>query len=169
VVRLSTEHLELIACKAELADALPNDRSRAEEILEAALPEGWPDEELMGLIPITGRTTLGYGIWVVVDRARGVVVGSAGFVGDPQDGEVELGYGIHPSFRGLGYATEASKALVDWALAQEDVREVVAECEQSNIPSVRVLEKVGLERHGERGSRVLWSSRTNRVPAELLP
>jgi len=105
----------------------------------------------------------------VVDPARGVVVGSAGFVGDPQDGKVELGYGIHPSFRRLGYATEASKALVDWALVREAVREVVAECERSNIPSVRVLEKVGMERHGERGSRVLWSSRTNRVPAELLP
>ena len=168
-MRLSTDRLELVACEPELADALPNDRGRAEEILAAALPEGWPDEELMGLLPITCKTTLGYGIWVVVDRARGAVVGSAGFVGDPQDGKVELGYGIHPSFRGLGYATEASKALVDWALVREAVREVVAECERSNIPSVRVLEKVGMERHGERGSRVLWSSRTNRVPAELLP
>src|SRR6266511_5061986 len=71
--------------------------------LPISLPEGWPDEELIGLLPITGKTTLGYGIWVVVDPARGVVVGSAGFVGDPQDGGVELGYGIHPSFRGLGY------------------------------------------------------------------
>ncbi|HEX9350444.1 MAG TPA: GNAT family N-acetyltransferase [Gaiellaceae bacterium] len=157
-MRLSTDRLELVACKPELADALPNDRGRAEEILEAALPEGWPDEELIGLLPITGKTTLGYGIWVVVDPARGDV-GSAGFVGDPQDGEVELGYGIHPHFRGLGYATEASKALVDWALAQEDVRAVVAESEQSNVPSVRVLEKVGMARNGERGSRHLWASR----------
>lgn len=158
-MRLSTERLELVACKPELADVLPYDRGRAEEILEAALPEGWPDEELLGLLPITGKSAPGYGIWVVVDPARGVVVGSAGFVGDPQDGEVELGYGIHPSYRRLGYATEASKALVQWALAQEDVREVVAECEQSNIASVRVLEKVGMERIGERGPRHLWASR----------
>jgi [ribosomal protein S5]-alanine N-acetyltransferase len=159
-VRLSTERLELVACQPELADVLPHDRARAEEILEAGLPEGWPDEELLGLLPITGKTTLGYGIWVVVDPARGVVVGSAGFVGDPQDGKVELGYGIHPSYRGLGYATEASKALVAWALAREAVQAVVAECECSNVPSVRVLEKVGMERRGERGPRLLWSSRS---------
>jgi len=159
-VRLSTERLELVACQPELADALPKDRCRAEEILEAALPEDWPDETLLGLLPITGKTTPGYGIWVVVDPALGVVVGSAGFVGDPQDGAIELGYGIHPSYRGLGYATEASKALVEWALAQEAVREVVAECEQTNVPSARVLEKVGMERSGERGPRLLWSSRS---------
>jgi len=158
-VRIATERLLLVACESELADALQGDRGRAGELLEASLPEGWPDDELAELLPITSTTALGFGIWVVVDPARGVVVGSAGFVGDPKDGEIELGYGIHPSYRGLGYATEAASALVQWALAQGTVREVVAECEESNVPSVRVLEKVGLERNGERGPRLLWSSR----------
>ena len=160
-MRLSTERLELVACEPELADALlPNDRRRAQEILEAMLPEGWPDEELMGLLPITDKTTPGFGIWVVLDRARRVVVGSAGFVGDPTDGKVELGYGMHPSSRGLGYATAAAAALVQWALAQDRVREVVAECERSNAPSVRVLEKLGMKRTGARGPRILWSAST---------
>ena len=59
-----------------------------------AVPEGWPDEELQGLLEVyeprlrSDPTLLGFGPWVAI--AAGEVVGSAGFVGRPNEqGEVE--------------------------------------------------------------------------------
>jgi len=70
----------------ELLEALPS-RESAGAVLGAAVPEGWPDEELQGLLeayePQLRRdpSLLGLGPWVVI--AAGEVVGSAGFVGRP--------------------------------------------------------------------------------------
>jgi [ribosomal protein S5]-alanine N-acetyltransferase len=156
-VRLETERLELVACTAQLAEALQGDRERAAELLDAELPKGWPDEELTGLLASMKPAAL-HLAWIAIESDRQVVVGSAGFTGEPKDGAVELGYGIHDGYRNSGYATEAASALVHWALRQDGIREVVSECEQSNPASARVLEKVGLNRVGDRGSVVLWST-----------
>jgi len=87
----------------------------------------------------------------LVARDEDSVVGSAGFMGKrPDNGEpIELGYGVHPDYRNRGYATEATRALVEWALAQPPVERVVAKCDPANAPSVRVLEKIGMTRGGE--------------------
>ena len=93
----------------------------------------------------------GYGVWIVFRGDE--VVGDAGFHSPPVDGEVELGYSILPGHRGQGYATEAARALVEWALSQPDVERVVAGA-PDNEASMRVLEKIGMRRLG--GDR--WST-----------
>jgi len=72
------------------------------------------------------------------------VVGGVGFFGPPQDGRVEIGYGIVESRRCRGYATEAVIAVLEYGFTQPDVLEVVASADLDNHPSIRVLEKAGL-------------------------
>jgi RimJ/RimL family protein N-acetyltransferase len=146
----------------ELFEAFPS-RESAGAVLGAAVPEGWPDAELQGLLeayePQLRRdpSLLGFGPWIVI--AAGEVVGSAGFVGLPNErGEVELGYGILEGHRNRGYATEAARALVAWALAQPNVEQVVARSELSNDASNRVLEKLGLTRVRPEGGEARWIS-----------
>ena len=146
----------------ELFEALPS-RESAGAVLGAAVPEGWPDEELQGLLEVyeprlrNDPTLLGFGPWVAI--AAGEVVGSAGFVGRPNErGEVELGYGILEGHRNRGYATEAARALVAWALTQPNVEQVVARSERSNDASNRVLEKLGLTRVRAEGGEARWIS-----------
>ena len=118
-LRLETDRLVLLALTAELVEAL-KDRAAATSVFGAAIPAGWPDTELAGLLEIYGpwiaedTERLGYGPWVLIARNEGSVVGSAGFMGkQPENGEpIELGYGVHPNFRNRGYATEATQALV---------------------------------------------------------
>ncbi len=74
------------------------------------------------------------------------------------DGAVELGFGIAEAHRRRGYATEAAAALLDWALARPDVTRVVARCDPGNEPSVRTLERIGLEQTGMTGSLLAWTS-----------
>jgi [ribosomal protein S5]-alanine N-acetyltransferase len=80
---------------------------------------------------------------LVVERDSGLVVGSIGLFWPPNDGVLEIGYGIVPSRRGRGYAAEATRALTDHAFTAPGVHAVHAEVEPSNPASVRVLEKAG--------------------------
>lgn len=81
--------------------------------------------------------------------ADGTVVGGIGFKGTPdEDGLVEVGYGIDAAYRRTGYATEAVKGMVRWALGQPGVRCVTAQTEPDNEISQKVLLNCGLVRDG---------------------
>ncbi|GHC44661.1 GNAT family N-acetyltransferase [Streptomyces cinnamoneus] len=88
-----------------------------------------------------------YGHRLIIERDSGLVVGSIGLFWPPAEGALELGYGVVASRRGRGYATEATRALADFALAAPGVHTVTAGVELSNPASVRVLEKAGFERY----------------------
>jgi RimJ/RimL family protein N-acetyltransferase len=64
---------------------------------------------------------------------------------------------------GRGYATEAARALVGWALGQPDVTAVVAACDAGNAPSIRVLEHVGFTRTSEHGDKLSWRLGSSRA------
>ena len=162
-LHLDTERLVLIACSLAVADALVSDRAEAERLLGVALAPDWPDSELLEFLPLYSRylrehpDALGYGAWLLVERESGMVVGSAGFRGLPkEEGEIEIGYGIHPDYRGRGYAPEAVRALLAWGLAQPGVERVTAHCDPANLPSLRVVAKVGMSADGERDGLTRW-------------
>ena len=91
--------------------------------------------------------TLGF---AVVHRDDALVIGSAAFKGAPdEDGVVEIAYGIAPSYEGHGYATEAAKALVQFALERVDVTSIRAHTKPENNASGRVLAKSGFQQLGE--------------------
>ena len=98
----------------------------------------------------------------VIERASRTAIGQIGTKGQPDEaGRIEIGYGMNPSSWGQGYATEAVGALIAFLLAQPNVRTVTAETLPNNIGSIRVLEKLGFVRTGERfdeedGDLVLW-------------
>ncbi|HEX6346957.1 GNAT family N-acetyltransferase [Umezawaea sp.] len=89
----------------------------------------------------------GFGFFAVEDGTGGFL-GWVHFRGRPDDppGQVELGYRLVRSAWGRGYATEASKALVDKGFAELGVQRVYAETMVVNTGSRRVMEKCGLER-----------------------
>ncbi|HEY2983805.1 MAG TPA: GNAT family N-acetyltransferase [Jatrophihabitantaceae bacterium] len=110
-------------------------------------------------VPASGREQ-DFGQRLVVERSTKLVVGGAGFFGPPDaDGRTELGYGIVPSRRGRGYATEAVLSLVRFGLADPDAVELFAGVELANVPSVRVLEKAGMLRISETGSEATYAVR----------
>jgi RimJ/RimL family protein N-acetyltransferase len=88
--------------------------------------------------------------FTIVDRATEEIVGSCGYKGAPDsDGIVEIAYGIHPPFRGRGYATEAAGALTTFAFLSGDVKVVRAHTKPYRDASARVLEKCGFRSVGE--------------------
>ena len=91
--------------------------------------------------------TIGF---AVVHRDDGCVIGSAGFKGPPtEEGVAEIAYGIAPGYQGRGYATEAARALVAFALERVDVTAIRAHTMPENNASGRVLAKSGFQQLGE--------------------
>ena len=88
----------------------------------------------------------GYGTWATIEKSTGQFIGWVSLRpkdGDPPD-EPELGYRLRKSAWGQGYATEASRALIDKAFGELGARRVYAESMAVNTPSRRVMERVGL-------------------------
>jgi len=164
-LRLGTARLELVPFSGELIGVL-GDRLSTARVIGADVPEGWPDDQLSELLRVYAPwiaedpARLGFGPWIVIAREQSSVVGSAGFLETPkEDKAIELGFGIHPRFRNRGYAAEAARRLVEWGLAQPSVEKIVARCDPSNAASIRVLEKVGMNRVGHVEELLLWEAR----------
>jgi RimJ/RimL family protein N-acetyltransferase len=101
-----------------------------------------------------------HGIRIVQDRTSGEFFGW-GFIRPAtaskiaaeldwtRSDEVEIGYRYRRSAWGRGIATEAALPLVRLALDDPDTSAIVATALARNAGSLRVLEKLGLERVGE--------------------
>ena len=82
-------------------------------------------------------------MYLIRRRSDGSAVGGIGFFGPPDGtGTVEFGYGLVPSARGAGLATEAVELALQHA-ADNGARAVVADTDITNVASQRVLEKNG--------------------------
>ncbi len=103
----------------------------------------------------------GLGVLLAIDRATGEILGDCFVVpvmrsgADPKDlrdrgPEVELGYRLKRSAWGKGYATEAARAVLEWALGPDGPRlsEVIGLTYPENAASQKVLLKAGFERKG---------------------
>ncbi|WP_049567552.1 GNAT family N-acetyltransferase [Nonomuraea sp. SBT364] len=117
--------------------------------------DGWADDfpaegdrVIAGVIAGQPDLIGAYGHRQIAERESGLVIGSIGLFWPPADGIVELGYGIVPSRRRRGYASEATLAMVEFALTAPEIDVVRATVELANVASVRVLEKAGLHRTG---------------------
>lgn len=100
---------------------------------------------------------LWYTNWQIILKSEKVSIGSTCFKGKVDEkGEVEIGYGTDPGYRNKGYMTEAVTAICRWALKQEGVMAVIAETENDNIASHRVLEKIGIRKYRESGDCTWW-------------
>jgi RimJ/RimL family protein N-acetyltransferase len=77
-------------------------------------------------------------------REDGLAIGGAGFHGTPDaNGSVTIGYGLIPSVRGKGYASEALRALLALARAH-GITSVQGDTDHDNTASQHVMAAVGM-------------------------
>jgi ribosomal-protein-alanine N-acetyltransferase len=158
-----TPRLRLVLTTGEIALASLTDRGIASTLIGAEVPEGWPEIHLRNFFPIlierlvNDPDGLQWAPRAIVLADENMVIGDIGVHAPPdRDGEVEFGYSLLPPYRGHGYATEASRALIAWAFARPGIRAIRATCDVANTASIRVLEKSGMTRVSEKGEGVTW-------------
>ncbi len=158
--QLETPRLSLVPITVKLVeDVLADRRDSVESLLRAKMPSQWPGRALVerafwaSLERIRANPDLRlWGDRVMVTRGAACkVVGSVVFHGGPdEEGVVEVAYGVEEESQGNGYATEAVKVSVDWALSHPSVRVVRATTPPWHVPSKRVLTKCGFREVGVR-------------------
>src|SRR3954466_9244629 len=169
---LITERLRLVPIDLAMVEGvMRRDRAAAEAALDAALraggvhadacarfPDAWPNEELVArafpfsldAIRAAPDTRLWGDSLVLPLDGPPRVVGSVVFKGRPEDGIAEVAYGVEDGSRGLGLATEATLASVEWALEQEGIEAVQATTFPWHHASLGVIRKLGMTPCGTR-------------------
>jgi RimJ/RimL family protein N-acetyltransferase len=85
-----------------------------------------------------------FGNYEIRRREDGYAIGGIGFHGAPDgNGRVTIGYGLSPSVRGNGYASEALRALLTLARAR-GVTRVDGDTTHDNLASQHVMTAAGL-------------------------
>ena len=87
----------------------------------------------------------GYGRWATFLKKDMQFIGWAGLAYLWEFDEIDLGYRFLPKYWGMGYATEASFAILAYGFNQLDIKSIVAIAMEENKASIRVMEKVGMK------------------------
>ncbi|MBS2018667.1 MAG: GNAT family N-acetyltransferase [Deltaproteobacteria bacterium] len=171
---IATGRLALEPITLEHVEAVfRGDREALERLTGARIPETWPGRSLverafsasLEAIRADPPTRLwGDRLILTIEGGERLVVGSVIFHGRPADGIAEVGYGVEDRWQRQGIASEATKACVEWALAQEGIVAVTATTPPWHAASIRVLErsglvKVGAEEHDALGEVLRFTRR----------
>jgi RimJ/RimL family protein N-acetyltransferase len=77
----------------------------------------------------------------IVERSR--VVGGAGLHGRQGPDALDIGYWVHVDRAGRGLATRVARALTDAAFTIDGIERVRIQCDERNVRSARIPEKLG--------------------------
>ena len=84
----------------------------------------------------------------VLLKANGKLIGHLVFHTYFGEHTYEIGWVFNPSFQNHGYASEAASALLKYGFEDMNLHRIIATCQPENVPSYRVMEKIGMRREG---------------------
>ncbi len=87
-------------------------------------------------------------IYAMFERVGSRLVGGIGFYARVGPARLEIGYWLRQGATGLGYATEATRAMVAAGFALPAVAALEIHIDPSNRASMRIPEKLGFRRMG---------------------
>lgn len=88
----------------------------------------------------------GYGLWSVVDKESGLLIGRAGV--EQKEEYAEIGYLIATEYQGKGYATEVCREILRYAEGNLGLTGIRATVHRDNIASRKLCEKLGFRNIG---------------------
>ncbi len=134
--------------RVRLSDADDFFSFATEDIWMRLLPEARPPYELRDAERWVARRRLAdWGTeptWAI--EINGRMSGWVGLNIETEHAQAELSYALNPLLREQGRATEAVRAVVDRVFLDTQLGKVWARVDTPNIASIRVLEKLGMQR-----------------------
>ena len=113
-------------------------------------PAPFDQERVKGWINknIDRYSTFGFGLWAVVLKETGEVIGDCGLTMQVINGEIkpEIGYHIRRDMQKNGYATEAAAAVRNWVFLNTPFNEVYSYMTSSNEPSAKTAMAYGCKK-----------------------
>lgn len=147
--RLATARLILTpVAPADLRDisALKADPRAFAQMLGGVRSRLQAAEELAEDIRFWGAN--GFGMWSVRARAGNTFMGIAGLMQRPDGRGIALRFALWPQARGVGLATEAAGAALNYAHEAAGLRRVIAVAREDNLSSRMVIGAIGMTEIG---------------------
>jgi ribosomal-protein-alanine N-acetyltransferase len=148
---ISSPRLDLVSLTPAFLDAaLAGDVAEASRILEARVPDDWPDlRDTTSVFLERLRADAVLAPWslrAIVLRAERRMVGHIGFHAPPTPDGVELAWTVFAGDRGRGHAREACLALIAWAARLHAVERFVVRIAPENTASLALARALGFRR-----------------------
>ena len=146
-MQLNTQRLTLRPIEANDKYSILKYRSDA----ETNKYQGWIPKTLDDVDTFFGKLSAEFNVpdtWfqlAVVEKNYNELIGDIGihFIDNQQ---VEIGYTIAKQHQGLGFATEAAKAVINYLFCELKKHRITASIDPENIASVALLEKLGFRK-----------------------
>jgi ribosomal-protein-alanine N-acetyltransferase len=94
--------------------------------------------------------TRGWGVWALIDRASGRLIGECGLLQLAESPDVELVYLLERDRWGQGLAAEAGREVLRHAFERLGLPRIVAVAHPEHAASRRVMEKLGMRQEADR-------------------
>ena len=145
---LHTDRLRLRPCQGEDLGALHGLWTLAEVRRFLFDDRRVSREEAQSFVEASAASFInqGYGLWLFSERHSDLLAGFSGLLHSADDGLPSLIFGTRTQCWGRGYAGEASAAVLRYAFEVLKLEHVVADVDEPNAASIRVLEKLGMTR-----------------------
>lgn len=146
--RIETERLYLKRAKLEDAQfiyELLNSDSWIKYIGDKKITTQNKAKDYIQKTLIEGYDKYGFGLLTVVLKG-GTPIGLCGFLKRDYLENVDLGFALLPGFEGMGYAFEATNAIMEYGESELDLKKVMAICIESNQRSLQLLSKLGFKK-----------------------
>ena len=148
-MKIETKRMTLIPMTLDFVlDKMAGKESTIEKQGVKIDKESWKKSQVIDILPELKYNLMrnaepdGYDAWLYILRESNTVIGSGGFKGAPDENRtIDIGYEIYEEYRGNGYATEAARALIEWARKEGESIRITAGCDIGNIASAKVLRK----------------------------
>jgi len=143
---IETERLLIREMNFDDFDALFDILSDAETM--AHYPSPFDEEKVRSWIAwnIDNYRKYGFGLWAVVLKECGKVIGDCGVTMQNIDGEMlpEIGYHINKNHSRRGYGSEAAESVKKWAFENTNFDQLYSYMKHTNIASAAVAESIGM-------------------------
>lgn len=104
------------------------------------------DEMVSAVVTTSNRDfrDAGYGIWAVCFKGEGALLGMCGLRKVQGQPHVEILFSLRPRYWRQGLATEAARAVLQYAFEELGMTEIVASFDAGNVSSGGVLQRLGM-------------------------
>lgn len=145
---IQTSRLSLIDCDLDIWEAVLQGNNFLSQVLGVNVPKNWTEntDAFPMFVEMVKQNPdlVAWGGKLTIYKPDNLLIGTCGYKGKPSpEGMVEIGYEIKATHRGKGLATEAARALVDFAFNDPAVTLIIAHTLPNGSASTSVLSKLG--------------------------
>lgn len=115
--------------------------------------QGWvatPDQEALGFLAhMHAARLLQPGVWCqigIADADGGGLIGDMGLLLSADAAQAEIGFTLRRESHGRGLATAAVREAIALVFESTPAQRVIGAADVRNLPSIRLLERVGMQR-----------------------